>query len=501
MTTPAAPCGADLHIPNDPAWIETALDYIEAMAKAVGFEPEEGNKIRLATEEVVEFLMQVGSEDPCAPPVTVHITPRPHEFQISIATKGMPFDIQKLPTFDPDGDPEISALDGLGLHLARWALDRIVFHNLGRDGIQAELTKRNRKARVQEMVETQSMESPANTVPQVHVDDFSIRPLDPAEALEVSRCAYLTYGHSYESFIYYPEHIVEMNRDGQLHSQVAVAPSGEIMGHCGLKCSPKTPDRTELGVLFVRPKYRRNNVGGKLWAAAVQLARQEGFVSVMARSVTGHKASQRLAEENGFHDCCLFLALCPPDVELKSIGGTQQGKMSLMMQWLALKPPRSRAIHPPTRYAGVLKELYRQAGIPTQKAESPHPRSDAPILHFDRMPDLNIGILEVEDLGSTPATVTNWVLQSTRHLCRDKLDTIYLFLNLEQPGTDEIADACSEAGFIFAGISPDGFPQGDALVLQYLNLSDDPFSGLDVLTDTSRMLRDFIYEEWVSQEN
>ncbi|KAB1443142.1 GNAT family N-acetyltransferase [Pseudodesulfovibrio senegalensis] len=494
------PYGSTLRIPNSPLWIEAALEHTEALARAVGFDAAESNKIRLATEEVLEFFLRAGNEGQDCPPVILHLNPRAHEFFIRLTTKGMPFDVRNLPAFDPQEDPAHPALDGLGLHLARWALNRISFHNMGREGIQAELIKNRPEARVQDILGSSAMENARETGAQVPVKDFDIRPLRTGEELEVSRCAYLTYGHSYEGFIYYPEHIVEMNQDGRLRSLVAVTPDGDIMGHCGLKSSPEHKNRTELGVLFVRPKYRKNNVGGSLWKAAVDLARHEGFASVFARSVTGHKASQRLAEENGFHDCCLFLNLCPPNVELKSIGGTQQGKMSLMLQWLGLHPPHARSIHPPERYAKITADLYRRAGIPLTEAEkAPVPGGD-PLLHFDRIPDLNVGILETEDIGSAPANVINWALQCTRFLCREKLDTIYLFLNLEQPGAAEVAEACANGGFIFAGISPNHFPKADGLVMQYLNMQGDPFAHLKTLSETARMLRTFIRDEWTTRE-
>ncbi len=203
---------------------------------------------------------------------------------------------------------------------------------------------------------------------------------------------------------------------------------------------------------------------------------------------------------------CLFLAFCPPNVELKSIGGTQQGKMSLMLQWLPLTPPRQRVIHPPQRYADIVATLYQQAEIPICPAAAAPPRlppslaEGSPLLHSSHIPDLNVGVLEVENLGNDPTTVSNWIFHWTRNLCRDKADTIYLFLNIEQYECAKVADACAERGYIFAGVSPDAFPGADALVMQYINVSGDPFARLEVFTDTARLLRDFIREEWTALE-
>jgi len=508
MTLQSFSRGSTLRLPDDPAWIRMALDHVQDMAAVVGFDPAESNKIRLATEDVLEFFFRVASGDPSAPPVLLHLTPAAHEITICIETMGMPFDIHNLPEFMPESalessDPESSDLDGLNLYLARWAVDRVVFHNLGRGGIKVELLKQHPCAHVRETPESPGVETTCDPVTHIPVDDFTIRPFKPSEAVEISRCAYLTYGHSYEDFIYYPEKIVEMNRLGQLHSLVTVSPDGAIMGHCGLKCVPGYAGRAELGVLFVRPQYRRNNVGGALWQSVINLARQKNFASIIARSVTGHKASQRLAKANRFLDMCLFLAFCPPNVELKSIGGTHRGKMSLMLQWLPLKQPRRRSVHPPRRYAEIVAALYQQAGIPIcSAAAAPPPLTEEnPLLHSSRILDLNIGILEVESLGNDPTTVSNWISHYTRNFCRDKADTIYLFLNIEQSGCATIADICADRGYLFAGVSPDAFPGADALVMQYINIPGDPFDQLEVLTDTARLLRDFIQAEWTALES
>ena len=135
-------------------------------------------------------------------------------------------------------------------------------------------------------------------------------------------------------------------------------------------------------------------------------------------------------------------------------------------------------------------------------AAAPLPLSEnKPLLHSSRVLDLNIGVLEVESLGNDPTAVSNWIFHWTRNLCRDKADTIYLFLNIEQYESAKVADACADKGYLFAGVSPDAFPGADALVMQYVNTSGDPFAQLEVITDTARLLRDFIQKEWTALES
>ena len=488
---------ASLSFPAARIFIPAALDYTESLAASMGFGRSEQIHLRLAMEEILEFLERINTGSGDAPPVSFCFEARADSLVIHLKTLGMPFDINRLPSYSPDSKSDDDDLDGLGLHLANWALDEVRFHNMGREGIRAELVKYRTGGHVQNLT---SINKPLKAASPVK--SYSIRKAHDADSLEISRCAYLTYGHTYEGFIYYPERITEMNRSSELYSLVAEGTSGEIMGHCGLKCTPGRTDRAELGVLFVRPEYRRHKVGQALWKATVDLARNLGFGYIVARSVTGHKASQRLAHSSGFHDCCLFLALCPQNVELRDIGGIQQGKMSLMLQWLPLGQQRMRTIFPPECYGEIVQTLYSAAKIPFHMADR-QTKADSEKehkLHTSRIPELNVGILEIEDVGSNSDKVSNWIRLNTRRLCREKLDTIYLFLNLEHPGTPCIADECAQAGYVFAGISPDNFPMGDALVMQYLNLAANPLEHLSTEGEIAELLHSFIRAEWKKRE-
>lgn len=56
-------------------------------------------------------------------------------------------------------------------------------------------------------------------------------------------------------------------------------------------------------------------------------------------------------------------------------------------------------------------------------------------------------------------------VQTKIRLAREKFDVIYLYLNLEKPGASYVVDECVKEGFIIAGVSPDTFPEKDALVI------------------------------------
>ena len=330
------------------------LDFAQSLAAGLGFAERERNQIRLGLEELLCFLRNnafIGQE---SVPLNISFCIQADGLLMRIIEQGMPLDTNNLPSFSPERVEEDFHPDGLSLFLAKGVMDTVSFINRGRAGLEVVMLKRRSSAHVK------AIQVPADTPrdrpepPCRAPGAYRIRPARPTDALAISRCAYAVYGYSYEDFIYYPERVAEMNRSGLLRSLVAVNEEHTIMGHCALKIHPDNPGHAELGVVIVRPEYRRHGLGGALWRAAVEHARSLGLHSVHVRSVTGHQASQAIARQIGFKDCALFLALFPRAVDLKRLGGRQPGKMSGMLQWLCLKttpPPASgtaRALPPDT---------------------------------------------------------------------------------------------------------------------------------------------------------
>ena len=493
---------ARLTIPVRSEYTQACLAFAENLAEQLGFLQSEQRHIRLGLEEIIAYLMQAALSGGDHEPITLTFEPQADGLLIRVVEKGLPLDITAMPEYTPDKLEPDSELDGLSLFLARQVMDRVLFRNRGREGMEIELLKRQANRHIQarmEVGEQQPDLSASSTLAEP--TPYSIRPARADEAIEVSRCAFLTYGYTYEDFIYYPERIAEMNATGALRSLVAVSDSGTILGHCALKCAADHANRAELGVLFVRPEYRRQGVGVALWGACVEMGRKMGLNSLFARSVTGHRASQAMAVHYGFQDCALFLAQFPRAVQLKSLGGQQPGKMSGMMQWLGLRSARERCLDAPARHGSMIAQLYRRSGIPFRMDPSSLQPSDTARTTMFRVPVLNIAIMEVSAIGGDVAAICDWARHHLRRCCAEKLDAIYLSLTLEETGAAAVAEECASMGFLFAGIAPDIFQGRDALVMQYLNLPDDPFESMTVWTDTAALLRDYIADEWkASQE-
>ncbi len=487
---------ASVTVSGKPDYICALLDFSSSIAASLGFSMEEQNHIRLALDEVVGFLMRTALADHDDEPVSVAFEPQADGIVIRITEQGAPLDIERMPTFSPDAILEEDQTDALSLHLAKKVMDRLDFLNRGRGGFEIVLFKQSDRLHIKNRMPDTSpvcSEQPSGSV------RFDIRKAQPADSLEISRCAYLSYGHSYEDYIYYPERIVEMNASGELRSMVAVTGEGTVVGHCALKFTQGRADRAEIGVLFTRPDFRKHGLGAALTTALIDDARTLGLEGLYCHAVTGHTVSQHLTEKNSFRDCAALLSLFPREVDFRSLAGVQKKKMAGLLQWLGLQPPRVRHIDPPARYSAFVHELYERNGLPVDSSAPPR-ATGQPVFRVRRMPLFNVAFIEVESAGDDPAHLVQRICAHCRRLCREKLDMLYLYINLEEAGAAKVAEGCRSEGFIFAGIAPGHFPGGDGLVLQYYNLPDDPFTELSVATKTNEDLLEYIRRDFVEYD-
>ncbi len=78
-----------------------------------------------------------------------------------------------------------------------------------------------------------------------------------------------------------------------------------------------------------------------------------------------------------------------------------------------------------------------------------------------------------------------------RRWCLDRLETICLYLPLNQPATAVYCTDLEEQGFFFAGLMP-GLDSADWLVMQYLNNQRYDYKVLKAATSFGKALIDYV---------
>ncbi|MFP5213078.1 MAG: GNAT family N-acetyltransferase, partial [Acidobacteriota bacterium] len=429
-----------LVVPARLEYLHPTAAYIRVLAETIGFEKDEVGFIELAAEEIFVNIVKHGFPDVSDGSFQLDLEVRAAELSLEFKAKGIPFDPERVPTYDPDSVRNGETPQGLGLFLARQAVDRIVFHNMGRGGYSIELVKMPGNRRIDRYPGVGEIRPVADEgrAAAKEVGEWTIRPLLPEEAIEISRCAYQAYGYSYEDYIYYPDRIIEANRDGYMLSLVAVTADGDIMGHIALKKRHPSDRIAEMGVLFIKPEYRQGGIALKLTTALMEKGSEMGLTGLYGRTVAGHTVSQKITYALGLKDCGILLGVFPSQVEFKTLAGTIQQKMSGLMQWIGLGAPRPRTIHLTGELVPLLNRIYAGLGLPLTCGAPPDgecsgvlPQSSK--LSVVRDTVLDIATVEVAELGDDLLDHVHFQL---RMLCLEKTPVIYLNLDAEHPALE-----------------------------------------------------------------
>lgn len=485
---------SSLVVPARLDYLAPFLAYLDELSKRAGFSAPESAALQLANEEVFVNIVKHGFPDVADARFEIAVDFRSTGLAVTFRVKGMPFDPARLPEYDPETVAHDGDLRGIGMFLAVRSVDRITFNNNGREGYSVELCKQPANRHIANYAPPSAPLTAASALdagpPEQALDEIEIRPLRDDEAIEIARCAYATYGYSYEDYIYYPEKIVELNRSGCMVSLVAVSKRGQIMGHLALKKETGDSTIAEMGVLFVRPEFRNNKIARRLALALIDQARTLGLRALYTRTVVAHERSQRLAASLGFTDCGILLGTFPSAVEFKAISGVIRQKQSALIQWLGLAPPRRRDVFIATPLLPKIEQLYRQLGLPATfvKAASAIAREHSR-LSITQNSILSIAVIEVHAAGRD---LCEQVRRQQRMLCLKQVPVIYLYLNAEHESTLQLQTELGKIGFFFAGILPDGIDAHDALILQYLNNLPIDLDDIELHNDESRAFLSYI---------
>jgi serine/threonine-protein kinase RsbW len=415
----------------------------------------------------------------------------PAGLKIVLRDKGLPFGCV-------GPEPVEACLADNAVMSLRENFDEIYFNNLGPEGKEVVLVKHLRDSSLADYEAACRLEPPdaiEATRPLAQAATrCRVRPVEPSDALEISKIIYRTYGYSYaHDYVYYPEKIIALNASGQVHSALAVAEQNVIVGHCALSLWGDNPLIAELGQGGVVPEYRSQGCFAKLTEYLIQTARSRGLKGVFTEAVTVHPFSQKTALQHGLRDCAFLLGLLPPTVDFKGLRSEASARGSMLVQFKYLDRPPERTVYAPAQHADMLRAIYANldpAAVP-EIANAPEdiPDEGEPAYQINLIRSLNFARVRIDRYG--PDIVADIRLK-LRELCLQRWDVIHLYLDLSDPRTARLCSRFEELGFFFAGILPLGLPSGDALILQYLNTFPVRYSAIQTASPFASDLAAYI---------
>lgn len=481
-----------LKLPNDSMVLPIVHANLEAVSSILGFTKNEISKFQLALEEAVNNVIKHAFMPDEEKTFEVIFEPITLGLTVKIKEKGIPFDPSAIEKYKKDKLKADPSAKGLGYYIMKKCVDDVSFHNLGAKGKEIHLTKFLSSKTVEDFIDQNEQKEAIkeiNEKPTKEKISYIVRPMKVSEAIEVSKGAYTSYGYSYmNEHIYFPDRVRELLIKNKLISYVAVIDRGEIISHAALKID-EVKDAIELGLAFTKPKYRGQGCLHQINKAILNYAIEKKIKGLIAYAVSTHPYSQKALLKGNFKDCSLCLSRRKA-VEFKGIADSQKQRESSVIQFIYITPQEEKVIYPPSCYKEMVQKLYDNLGAKAQLGtytlkEMPETKS---VIDIDTEPYHQLASIYIREYGKDTISEIN---KMVKKLCIERIETIYLSLDIEDPITEIIVPYLVEIGFFFCGIQP-GLKKHDQLLLQFLNNQIVDYDSIVMVSDIGKELKEFI---------
>jgi hypothetical protein len=465
----------ELIVPSDVAFAPLVQKVIaDACERAELNKAHQKNLTAAASDGFTAIVEQAMVES--REPMRVIARNSPSELRVQIRERGLPLDKTSAQR-DPVWERIATKVDS-----AHW-------HARGASGSELELTVRHGPGAADEAPPTDE------EVPLAPAQSYTVRRFQPADAAEVARAFYLTYGYHYDfPAVYEPRRLTALNAADRYISIVAVGEDGEIAGHYALSREEGQPIGDGCGAI-VLPAHRGRDLLNLLRKGMEDEARRLGLAAYFSEPVTDHGRTQHASESFGAKAIAITLGCAPQSFLAKhmELSATSQ-RQSTMLYFKILKPAEPRIVYAPAAHAEILKRIYANLKIPAQFREGEAAKGSGAMRTSVNRADAT-AMIDVLKIGADSAAALRQAIEDLRKLAH--LGAIYVRLPLDDPGTPELCAVAESCGLFFSGAGPWMLDGRDALILQ-LPLTKIDLSALTVVGDFGKEL--LVYIEVASKK-
>ena len=195
------------------------------------------------------------------------------------------------------------------------------------------------------------------------VAGYTLRRLQPGDAVGVAALVKLVYGDSYyPPDLYDPEKIIRLNETDQLVSIVALDAAGTVIGHYALE-RPDLHTVAEASDAIVAPEHRHHHLLEEMRVLLREEAYRLGLIGLVGYAVTNHVFTQKAEDHFNAHPCGVALGLWPRSFH--NMPDPLPQRMSFVIYFKFLRPP-GQVLHVATHHQEMCSRRYRQYDIPVQ---------------------------------------------------------------------------------------------------------------------------------------
>lgn len=484
-----------LTLPPDADYLPLVRCYVQQAAKKCGLTERDCDDIALAANEAVTNVIKHAFLPKQQATFDIICEVSSLGLKVIVKDRGYPFAPEKVEEYSIDKVKKGKKPIGLGFFIMKQSVDEFSFHNMGSGGKEIILSKYLHKKHIEDYLDESQLKSyerqaekPQKTIERI---PYRIELLNVDNAIEISQCAYRTYGYNYiHDFIYYPERIAEMNKRGELISSVAVNEStNEIMSHAAIEVT-EGKDLVELGVAFTKPQFRHQGCFNNICEFLMDVAKDRDIKGVYATAVTIHPFSQKAILKSNFKESGILIGLAPASTFKDSLEHGQQ-RESMVILFRPIEELPEQILYAPSHHKEMLNKIYDNIAVAV-KWQEPKDPDLAALSQKHAAIDVKVHTpmeeadIYVNEYGSD---VIEEVHHRLRELIREKIEAIYLHLDLRDSLTAHFAEEFERRGFFFSGVLPCGLRQD--LILQFID-ADIDYDKIQTASEFSAELLSYI---------
>ena len=354
--------------------------------------------------------------------------------------------------------------DGAGLEIIRKMCDDFVFLNHGKRGKEFRLVKLLPGKHVSEL-------PPEPPHPSTTKEPkYEVVPATIKDAEHISQLIYNVYGHSYsKEDLYFPERVERAIKHKEKYGVVVKTQEDETVGYFAILKIDDSPIG-EIGEAAVSLVHRRRGLMKMMIQALFDIAKAHKLKGLFGEAVTVHHISQKVNHRFDMRTTALMLAAFLPS-HYKGLYETFRNRVSIIIDFIYLDPPKSVERYLPSRYKSLLREIYQQFGVEVINKRArkitigPQTVSDVTIDYEQKH-----AVIIIHEYGLDFDEV---VESAMKDLTRNGMKVIFLDMPLDREGVKVLVKNTREKGFIFSGLVPRFHNERDFLRLQKLNCEVD----------------------------
>lgn len=480
-------------IPNKYDYLDIAQKFVYEVAKKIGFKEKSLIQIDIAIEEAVTNIMKHAYDAEESKTFDIICQKIPEGIKITLKETGMPFDPDSIAKFNITKDIKDLSTEGLGIYMIQKVMDDLSFRNLGIQGKETVMIKHFKEKGLE--INAETLIDARIIEKQVITDkiNYSVRAMADHEAIEVSKCAYISHGYSFfDDHIYYPARLVEMNKSGEMISTVAVTSDNVFMGHCALVFQYPEDKVAELTFAFVNQEYRGQGALNKMVEYLFSVKPKRELTGIYAYAVANHVFTQKSMQKYEINDCGILLATSPSLWKFKGISDDTSQRISVVLGFKYTVKPEKLDLYPPEKHREIISKLYKNIyadhNMLTPSKEEMKFNNPSCVIKTGINELESCGEIFIQEYGED---VIKEMRKALRSMCVRHIAAINLFLKLSDPLTYFLTPEFEKMGFFFAGIIPD-CRIGDALILQYLNNVEFDYNKVVLYMDFTKELLEYI---------